>query len=112
MGIFEWLRKKKRQSIPKYFNDIVIVNQISDIPDQIGNNVYVVRRGKRNIWAVFMCPCGKEHRLTVNLSENRRPYWRAHIKRKNFTLNPSIWLKEDCYSHFWVEDHRILWVDD
>lgn len=112
MNVFDWLKKlKARKKTPKFFGRIIVVERISEIPDEIGNDIYLVRRAGRDIWAVFMCPCKNNHRLTVNLSSNRRPYWRANAKKGNFSLTPSIWLKEDCYSHFWIDDHRVFWVD-
>jgi len=110
--LFEWFKRyKSRRATPKYFGKIFFVEAISEIPDEIGRNVYIVRRGSRDIWAVFMCPCENQHRLTVNLSSNRHPYWRAKSKAKHFSLYPSVWLKEDCYSHFWIDDHRIYWAN-
>src|SRR6266568_4608338 len=110
VNLFDWLRKRKaKQGTPKYFGKILFVDRVSEIPEAIGVDVYIVRRAERNIWAVFMCPCGTGHRLTVNLSTNRHPYWRAKTKQQEFSLSPSIWLKEDCYGHFWIEDHRVLW---
>ena len=111
MNIFDWFKKKKPlKNVPRYFGQVVVVERISEVPNEIGNSVFLVRRERRDIWAVFMCPCGTNHRLTVNLSRNRRPFWRAKVKRGSFSLFPSIWLHEDCYSHFWVKDHRIFWA--
>ena len=112
MNSFHWLRKRKElKAVPKHFGTIFVVERVSQVPDEINIDVYIVRRGRRNIWAVFTCPCGTHHRLTVNLSKNRIPFWRAITRRGSFSLSPSISLKEDCYSHFWIENHRIVWVN-
>jgi Family of unknown function (DUF6527) len=113
VNILNWFKKRRVvRHAPKYFGTIVFVEGISEVPDDIGKDVYIVRRARRNIWVVFMCPCDKSHRLTVNLSASRKPYWRAKTKQGNFSLSPSIWLDDDCYSHFWVDNHRVVWVTD
>src|SRR4051812_37937090 len=111
MNIFGWFKKRKvLRTAPKYFGHVLFVERISEIPNEIGRDVYIVRRGTRDIWAVFMCPCEQRHRLTINLSTSRRPYWKAKSNPEHFSLFPSVWLKEDCFSHFWIEDHRIFWA--
>jgi len=111
MKLFAWLKKQSAlRKVPKYFGQVRFVERVSDVPDEISKDVYIVRRGSKYIWVVFMCPCEKNHRLTVNLSPARKPFWRAKISHGDFSLSPSIWLAEDCHSHYWIDNHRIYWV--
>lgn len=63
-------------------------------------------------WCIGMrCPCGCKQRIELPLLEGVRPRWQLNFeKRGKPTLNPSIWLREGCCSHFFVRSGKIIWV--
>src|SRR5207247_1113350 len=90
---------KSREKEPPYFDRIHTVPRMSAIPADTGRNLYIVEKGHRRAWAVFNCPCERGHRLVVNLSPSRRPYWSVSVRRGLASFWPSLWLKEQCRSH-------------
>lgn len=102
-----WFRK---QSPAKTYSAVVSVESMTDVPDELGNDVVVVERGGIFRWALLMCPCGCGDRLTVNLMRTVRPYWRLSLKGSKASLSPSIWVSEEkCGSHFWLIKNGVFW---
>lgn len=88
-----------------------VVEYVNDIPERLGNRLYVVRRAGVPRRAVFECPCRCGHRVDLNLSEDRSPAWQAKVVNEKATITPSVWVPEEqCGSHFFVRDNRIDWV--
>jgi hypothetical protein len=83
------------------------VERVSEIPDDIGRDVYVVERGGRQSWLVVSCLCEEQHRLMVNLLETKWPRWRVSMRSGRLSVFPSIWLKDECESHFWIRDGNV-----
>jgi hypothetical protein len=89
------------------YRNVYFVTSVSDIPDDIGNSVYVV--GTENVWkwAVFQCPCSQGHQLRVNLMRSHSPRWNLRIDRGKISLIPSVVVTDyPCQSHFWMESNR------
>jgi hypothetical protein len=103
-----WFKSQKKE--PQYFARVLKVPRMSAIPADIGRNVYVVEKAHQRAWVVFNCPCERGHRLVVNLSRNRRPCWKLSVRKGLASLWPSLWLKEQCRSHFWIRRNRIYWA--
>ena len=107
----KWFRRSKSTAKPpKFFSSVVFVEQISAIPDLTGRIFYIVKRQGRPLWAVFECPCETGHILRVNLSRNQRPYWSVSTKRDLVSLSPSIWLKDFCNGHYWIQESKVYWA--
>lgn len=102
-----WLNSQKE---PRYYSGVHTVPFMSVIPSEIGRDLYIVARGRRKGWAVFNCPCEGGHRLVVNLSPNRTPCWSISVRKGVASIWPSLWLRQDCKSHFWVRKSRIYWA--
>jgi hypothetical protein len=64
-------------------------------------------------WIAFDCPCPNDHRLMLNLSHARRPYWQVSNLDKGVSLNPSVdaWT-DGRRCHFWLKNGKIKWVND
>ena len=88
------------------------VDAADEIPDQVSNKgVILVGAPGDTTWAVFDCPCRREHRLMVNLDSSRHPAWRI-TSIKPLTIHPSI---DDITAgrqcHFFIRRGRIRWVN-
>ncbi len=103
-----WFKSQKKE--PQYFGRVHTVATMSAVPSEIGRDMYIVEKGRRRVWAIFNCPCERGHRLVVNLSPSRRPYWSVSVRRGLASFWPSLWLKQDCKSHFWIRNSRIYWA--
>jgi hypothetical protein len=71
--------------------------------------VYVV--GETEPWAVvFVCPCGCQQLVWLNLMEGHRPRWRIHISHRGVpTITPSVNRQVGCKSHFFLRSGRVIW---
>jgi hypothetical protein len=61
-------------------------------------------------WLAFDCPCGRGHRVMVNLHPARHPRWRLR-RSSPLTLEPSVDDRAPgrrC--HFFLHRGRIIWV--
>ncbi|WP_448478058.1 DUF6527 family protein [Pseudoxanthomonas mexicana] len=63
-------------------------------------------------WKVaFACPCGCKDVVELCLMESVKPHWQAHVDGAGrVTLNPSVWKKHGCKSHYFIRQGRIVWV--
>jgi hypothetical protein len=82
--------------------------------DEIKENQFVVIIYKRKkYWAMFRCPCGCGHVISLSLQKNQHPHWtfREEYSRRP-SLYPSVFQKTECRSHFFVSSGRIVWCRD
>jgi len=83
---------------------------MTDIPDELGSEIFIVRRNGSPRWAVMMCPCACGERLNVNLMRTADPNWTLSTRRGKVSLSPSIWVSDDkCGSHFWLIENGVFW---
>lgn len=94
------------------FNSTIVLSK-TPTNDQVNENEFVVVIHKRRkYWALFRCPCGCGHVITLSLKPDHRPYW-AFRRSKNLpTLQPSILQLTPCRSHFFVWDGKIVWCQN
>lgn len=80
------------------------IHQISE------SDFVVVRSGDFVKWACFRCPCGCGEKISLSLSQDRRPSWRVAADWLGRpTVSPSILQRAGCHSHFWIRAGRIDW---
>ena len=101
----------KRKKPAVYFNHVSILNKTPS-NDAVGDKDFiVVVHQNKPYWALFRCPCGCRHVISLSLQKIHNPSWNVH---KNLsgrpTVHPSVWQIKDCHSHFWIRDGRIYWV--
>jgi Family of unknown function (DUF6527) len=103
-----WFKKQKEP--PQHFQKVHVVSVMSAIPNDLGQDIYIVEKDHQRTWAVFECPCDTSHRLVVNLARSRRPSWGISVRKNKVSLWPSLWLKGLCNSHFWIRNSRVYWA--
>jgi len=90
---------------------VKFITSFSDVPDEVGDDIYIVGFKKKAKWVIFDCPCSKGHKLTVNLMESHYPYWKLKFYRNQVSLSPSIRVSDHaCRSHFWLQSNRAYLV--
>jgi len=63
------------------------------------------------VWALFRCPCGCRHVISLSLQRIHNPHWNVSKSSSGRpTVYPSVWQKKGCHSHFWIKDGRVYWV--
>lgn len=105
----ESLRKHKEPDI--YFKCLTLVNKTPK-NDEVGEKDFVMVVYQNNpLWALFRCPCGCHHVISLSLQKIHNPNWKVY---KNLsgrpTVYPSVWQIQGCHSHFWIKDGRVYWV--
>lgn len=90
------------------------VTSLSKTPrnDEVGDKDFImVFYQNKPLWALFRCPCGCRHVISLSLQRIHKPSWNVH---KNLsgrpTVHPSVCQTKGCHSHFWIKDGRVRWV--
>jgi len=90
---------------------VVYVDSPMDVPDEIDRRTLVIVGSTEfQKWAMFECPCGRGHRLAINLQQGHRPSWRLDLASGSPSLFPSIDSIADRRCHFWLRNGRVRWV--
>jgi hypothetical protein len=73
----------------------------------------VVAREDDEDWSVGLrCPCGCGQRLEMLLLKDVKPRWDISVDRAGYvSLQPSVWVREGCKSHFWVRAGKVVWCE-
>lgn len=94
-----------------HFKSVTVVNKTPK-NDEVGERDFIiVVFQNKPLWALFRCPCGCHHVISLSLQKIHNPSWRVHKNLSNRpTLFPSVWQIKGCQSHFWIKDGRVYWV--
>ena len=67
--------------------------------------------GESRPWAaVFLCPCGCEQLIWLNLLSGHQPQWSIKVDRRSVpTVTPSVNRQVGCRSHFLLRAGRVIW---
>jgi hypothetical protein len=107
----KWNRVRYEDSTPT-FTTIELV----DVPP--ANNLIkdgqfiIVKRRENPKWAMFKCPCGCGHVVTLALAADKIPHWVVKDWKGRPTLTPSIRVLIGCNSHFWVWRGQVFWCTE
>tara|TARA_R110000751_G_scaffold39719_15_gene94595 strand:+ start:43164 stop:43550 length:387 start_codon:yes stop_codon:yes gene_type:complete len=88
----------------------------NEIPHEMNSRtIYLEGNSKvfEDYWyAHFICPCGCKEKIMLNLLNDVSPSWRLILNenKTTFSFKPSVWRTENCKSHFWITDSKIVWV--
>ena len=73
--------------------------------------VYVECRGGKDRWAHFLCPCGCQDVISLNLMSSQQPYWTLVCHEDGtVSLSPSVDKMSGCRSHFFLRRGEIDWA--
>jgi hypothetical protein len=84
------------------------------MPERLRRRTLYILTEDRQPWVASMiCPCGCGETLEMNLLTDERPCWRYSVDSKGHpSLEPSVWRKMECRSHFFLRKGRIEWTPD
>src|SRR5262245_17096273 len=79
---------------------------VKEMPDEPNERIVYIYRSGGAAWGLgFLCPCGCEEVIELNLITQTRPCWKIQTKWDTTpTIHPSVWRKVGCRSHFWIRD--------
>lgn len=103
-----WLQIKERFAPTRR---IQIVND-DCLPTKLPRRDLILVKDGAVDWCVGMlCPCGCGQRVELPLLPEAKPKWKIQIDSNDRpTLQPSVWLRDGCRSHYFVRNGRIVWV--
>ena len=74
--------------------------------------VYIIGLRTEPWQAAFICPCGCNAIIQLNLLREASPRWKVYTKRNKVTLYPSINRRVGCKSHFYIRKGKVIWAFD
>ncbi|WP_425607668.1 DUF6527 family protein [Pelagicoccus enzymogenes] len=88
------------------------IEYVDDWPKGFSQGVVYVQVASNGPWSLaFECPCGCREAIYLNLLKESRPAWNFEIRWfKGLTINPSVWRKVGCRSHFFVRQGEVVWA--
>ena len=81
------------------------------LPKKLPQRNLILLRDGSDDWCVGMqCPCGCGQRVELPLLVEAKPRWNVYVDAKNRpTLQPSVWVKDGCRSHYFVMEGKVVW---
>jgi hypothetical protein len=108
-GLVDWWRR--RRLTPPRFTQLAFYEGRDHVPAEIERRtIAVVGTLERPKWAIFECPCGRGHQITLNLSPSREPFWRIEETPRGPSLHPSVDAYAPFSCHYWVKQGRVRFV--
>ena len=107
-GFWGWLRSWFVREKPTRPLQTVHLEELPDALDS--KEVYVLGEGQHQWFVAMMCPCGCKETLQMSLLRDAKPKW-SLIEHGDgtITLQPSVWRKVGCRSHFFLRHGLIQW---
>ncbi len=105
-GIWLWLASWFRRA-PEPLRTV----HLEELPEDLDPGAaYVLGEGKNKWFVVMLCPCGCGKKVEVSLLSDAEPRWRLiEHADKTISLEPSVWRRVGCRSHFFVRRGFIEW---
>ena len=116
-AIQAWLRHRRRLSAPPSTTSSLTrapgplrVVRVEEDPDELERDkIYAVGEGP-HLWHISMlCPCGCDVRISLNALADDSPQWSLEEREGVPSIEPSIWRRTGCRSHFFVRAGHIEW---
>lgn len=87
---------------------------LEELPDALDpKDVYVLGEGQHLWFVAMLCPCGCKETLQMSLLHDAKPKWKIFEHGDGtITLQPSVWRKVGCRSHFFLRCGLIQWCPD
>lgn len=111
-------------NLTKHINQFVVklglANSNCDYPKTIVCNefpsdnfaedtIYILGEKNYLYTAAFTCACRNGHIAYLNLHQDEHPFWKVKFHLNGtVTINPSIWYKKGCRSHYFIHKGKII----
>jgi hypothetical protein len=82
-----------------------------EMPERLDPKAVYILGEREHVWFVAMvCPCGCKATLQMSLLPDAKPRWRlVEHDDGTISLQPSVWRKVGCRSHFYLRRGLIQW---
>ncbi|MFC0539644.1 DUF6527 family protein [Pelagicoccus mobilis] len=87
---------------------------VDDWPESFRSGCVYLQEAQNGPWSLaFVCPCGCEEVIYLNLLPQSRPCWSMNVTWfGGVSIIPSVWRKRGCLSHFFLRDGNVVWAKD
>ena len=86
--------------------------RVEDLPETLREGRLYVAGEAGYEWATaLVCPCGCGDVIHLNLLSRARPCWTFSEKDGKVGLEPSVWRRQGCRSHFFLRRGEIEWCE-
>jgi len=87
---------------------------LEELPEDLdATAIYVLCEGQHKWFVAMLCPCGCGSIVQVSLLPDAKPKWRlVEHADKTISLEPSIFGRVGCRSHFFVQHGFIHWCGE
>jgi hypothetical protein len=106
-GLRRWWRRWR----PGPWRVALVVAEADQIPESLGfEEAVLVKSAYGAKWLAFDCPCGRGHRVMLNLDRSRRPRWDVSAE-----VPLSLWPSVDMDAngrrcHYVIHHGHVTWV--
>jgi hypothetical protein len=106
MRIWLWLASWFKRA-PKPLRTV----HLEELPERLNaDSVYVLGEGPHKWFVALICPCGCGATVQMSLLADAAPRWRLiEHSDETISLEPSVWRKVGCRSHFFLRRGMIQW---
>lgn len=100
--ICSWFRPAKKK---------LQVSKHNDFPDRfVYGVIYLVGEDGQYWFASLLCPCQCGDTIKLSLLGSAHPRWCViEYDDATITVQPSVWRKQGCKSHFFIQHSEIIW---
>jgi len=84
---------------------------LEELPEQLDAGVgYVLGEAMHRWFVALLCPCGCGATVQMSLLADAKPRWHLLVHPDGtISLEPSVWRKVGCRSHFFLRGGMIQW---
>jgi hypothetical protein len=111
VGLIRRIAERIRRRFARpHFRRTALVESVGAVPEILPGDTIVLVGSERQKWAVFDCPCGAGHRVTLNLQPSHYPVWRASRRGHRLTIWPSVDVRDARRCHYFITNGFVRWV--
>lgn len=106
-----WMQELRLRLLHLFFDTRYLAHRVGDLPEQIHERrIYLVGESEAPWLIAFQCPCGCGSLIQLNTLKEAKPRWTYEYHRfEHISLDPSVWRKVGCKSHFWIRKGKVVW---
>lgn len=108
MRIWQWITSWFKRA-PEPLRTVYL----EELPELLDPGIaYVLGEGQHKWFVAMLCPCGCRAMVQMSLLPDAQPRWHLiEHTDKTISLQPSVWRKVGCRSHFFLRRGIIEWCE-
>jgi len=111
IGVIRVYRRVRNAHAKSRITRVITVAGHAELPEDLHPRCLYVLGTKIPKWALMDCPCGRGHRIELNLGNPARTRWKVTTNKSGQpSVHPSIDYQGQPRCHYWLKDGRIHWV--